>query len=203
VRHRVHSAVTFALASLAACAPFRGSPRHPPVPPLPLSLDSLARIGFVVHATNSGVRPSPTPIAVQATVVIVNTAVTRDTASAERPRGDTAARPPAKGDTLVRVMGGNCAVLLRFYRRPDRTGKPVLDTSGPGVECFGPVLRRRIASGDSTRLLSPRDGPDTELPPGRYWLSALVTWITTDGTRRTEVPAGEVVVRGLPYGAPP
>ena len=139
-----------------------------------LELDSLEALGITLHATNSGVLSSPNPVAVQVTVTVAN----------------TTAR-----DTTLRLLGSNCTVLLRFYRRADRTGPTVLDTSGPGVECFGPVARRKVKAGDSTQFRSPRDGPAVDLPRGRYWLTALQTWITADGSRRTEIPAGEIVVR--------
>lgn len=138
-----------------------------------LGVDSLDTLGLTLHATNSGILSSPNPIAVQVTVTITN----------------TAAR-----DTTLRLLGSNCTVLLRFYRRSDRTGPTTLDTSGPGVECFGPVIRRKVKAGDSTQFRSPRDGPAVDLPRGRYWLTALVTWITADGSRRTEIPAGQVNV---------
>lgn len=155
------------------CVPFRGSPRFPPVLPPALSTDSLATLGITLHTSNSGVLSSPNPVAVQVTVTVTN----------------TTAR-----DTTLRVLGSNCTVLLRFYKRADRTGPTILDTSGPGVECFGPPIRRKVKAGDSTQFRSPRDGPATELPRGRYWLTALQTWITADGSRRTEIPAGEIVV---------
>jgi hypothetical protein len=156
----------------AGCAPFRGSPRHPPVPPPALPTDSLS--GLRIDARNSGLLSTPNPIAVQVTVTVVNAT----------PR-----------DTLLRLIGGNCLVLVRFYRHADRSGSIALDTSSPGVECFSRGLRRKLAAGDSTQFQSPRDGPATPLPPGRYWLTALLTWITADGSRRTEIPAGTIVIR--------
>jgi hypothetical protein len=157
----------------AACVPFRGSPRHPPPPPPVVSLDSLKQLGFSAHATNGGLQSTPNPIAVQVTVTVVNT---------------------AGRDTTVRLLEGDCEVLLRFYRKPDRSGPTALDTSGPGVECFIVGHRHKLAAGDSIRFTSPRDGPSSQLPAGRYWITALLTWITPDGSGRTEIPAGEIRV---------
>ena len=159
----------------AACVPFRGSPRHPPPPPPVLSIDSLTQLGFTVHGRNSGLLSTPDPIAVQVTITVINTT------------------PPSR-DTTIRLLGGDCEVLLRFYRRRDRSGRPILDTSGPGVECFNPGIRHKLVAGDSIQFKSPRDGPASKLPPGRYWLTGLLTWLTADGSRRTEVPAGEIRV---------
>ena len=157
----------------AACVPFRGSPRHPPPPPPVISSDSLRQLGLAVHGRNSGLLSTPDPIAVQVTITLINTTA---------------------HDTTVRALGGDCEVLLRFHRRPDRSDTPILDTSGPGVECFNTGVRRKLAARDSIQLKSPHDGPAYKLPPGRYWLSGLVTWLTAEGSRRTEIPAGDIRV---------
>ena len=117
--------------------------------------------------------PSATPVAVQVTVTITN----------------TTAR-----DTTLDILGGNCEVLLRIYKRRNRRGTPVLDTSGPGVECFGRILHPKLGAGQSITLHSPRDGPAVPLPPHRYWITALVTFVTPMGSRRLELPAGTFVV---------
>jgi hypothetical protein len=171
--------IAAALAALAACVPFRGSPRHPPPLPPMIGIDSLRQLGFAVHGRNSGLLSTPDPIAVQVTITVISTTA---------------------HDTTVRALGGDCEVLLRFYRKSDRSDTPILDTSGPGVECFNPGIRRKLAAAahDSTQLKSPRDGPAYKLPPGRYWLSGLVTWLTTEGSRRTEIPAGDIRVPDLP-----
>jgi hypothetical protein len=153
----------------AAC--YHGSPTHPPPPPRPIAPADLPRLSF--NAANSGVLPSANPIAVQVTVTITN----------------TTAR-----DTTLDVMGGNCEVLLRIYRRQNRTGTPVLDTSGPGVECFGPILHPKLGAGQSFTLRSPHDGPAVPLTPHRYWITAMVTFVTPTGSRRLELPAGTFVV---------
>jgi hypothetical protein len=100
----------------------------------------------------------------------------------------------AARDTTLQLLGGNCEVLIRIYPRADRKGSPIVDTSGPGVECFGPVLKRTVAAGDSLTLHSPRDGPGVPLPPHRYWITALVTFVTPTGSRRLELPAGTFIV---------
>jgi hypothetical protein len=156
-----------------ACVPFRGSPRHPPPPPPVVTLDSLKQLGLTAHATNGGIISSPTPVAVQVTVTVANT---------------------MSRDTTIRLLAGDCQVLLRFYRKADRSGHAALDTSGPGVECFNVGRRQKLAAGDSIRFRSPRDGPSYPLQPGRYWITALLTWLTPDGSRRTEIPAGSIRV---------
>jgi len=159
------------LLAAATVACYHGSPTHPPPPPRPIAPADLPELSF--SATNAGVLPSATPVAVQVTVTITNT---------------------TSRDTTLNIMDGDCEVLLRVYRRRNRSGTPVLDTSGPGVECFGPIIHPKLGAGQSTTLHSPRDGPAVPLPPHRYWITALVTFVTPKGGRRLELPAGTFVV---------
>ncbi len=156
-------------AAVVAC--YRGSPLHPPPPPRPITPTELP--GLRSHATTSGVLPTAQPVAVRATVTIANV---------------------TSRDTTLQLLGGNCEVLIRIYPRAERTGTPIVDTSGPGVECFGPVLKRTVAAGDSITFYSPRNGPGVPLPPRRYWITALVTFVTPTGSRRLELAAGTFVV---------
>jgi hypothetical protein len=91
------------------------------------------------------------------------------------------------------VLGGNCAVLIRIFRQPDRSGQPLYD-AGSGAECYVKPVHQRLAPHASYTAQSGRYGPGIDIPPGRYYLSALV--IPADREKkRIEIPAGDFVVR--------
>jgi len=101
-------------------------------------------------------------------------------------------------DTTIALLNGNCAALMRIYRTPDRSDKPLYD-AGRGAECYVPVLRDKMAPNASVELASDGDGPAVQLRTGRYYLSVLVTPAAPKGSDvvppRIELPAGEIDVR--------
>ena len=102
-------------------------------------------------------------------------------------------------DTTIALLTGNCAALLRIYRKPDRSDKPLYDAA-LGAECYAPVLRDKLAPNESAELASAGDGPGVELTTGRYYLSVLVTPVAPKGSEdeappRIELPAGAIEVR--------
>ena len=94
-------------------------------------------------------------------------------------------------DTTLALLSGNCGVLVRVYRTPDRSGTPVYDAAA-GAECYVPALRPTLKPGKSVELASSADGPSIELETGRYFLDAVVTPV---GHPRVEIEAGEIDVR--------
>jgi hypothetical protein len=102
-------------------------------------------------------------------------------------------------DTTISLLTGNCAALMRVYRTPARTDKPVYDAS-VGAECYVPILRAKLAPKESVELASAGDGPSINLVTGRYYLSVLLTPVLPKGAEgdppaRIELPAGEIDVR--------
>jgi hypothetical protein len=101
-------------------------------------------------------------------------------------------------DTTVSLLNGNCAALMRIYRKPDRSDKPLYDAN-VGAECYVPVLRDKLEPNASVELASAGDGPAIDLKTGRYYLSVLVTPVAPKGSEdvppRIELPAGEIDVR--------
>ncbi len=93
----------------------------------------------------------------------------------------------------IDVLGGNCAVLIRIFKKSDRTDTPVYDAS-KGTECYVKPVHERVQPHESYTAQSGRYGPGIDLPPGRYYLSALV--VPADREKpKIEIPAGEFVVR--------
>ena len=148
---------------LAACA-------HPPSAKLAPS--HAVTVGdFRYTATNSGANVWG-PVEVQVTVTATN--------MTDRPAS-------------LDVLGGNCAVLIRIFQKPDRSGKPLYDAAF-GAECYVKSVHERVAPHESYKAQSGRYGPAIDIPSGRYYLSALI--IPADREKsRIEIPAGEFVVR--------
>jgi hypothetical protein len=102
-------------------------------------------------------------------------------------------------DTTIVLLSGNCSAIMRIYRRPAETDKPVYDATA-GAECYVPELRAKLAPNESVELVTSADGPAVQLTTGRYYLSVLVTpalpkGVDTDLPPRIELPAGEIDVR--------
>jgi len=101
-------------------------------------------------------------------------------------------------DTTISLLTGNCAALMRIYRKPDRSDAPIYDAAR-GAECYVPVLHDKLEPNESVELASAGDGPGVELTTGRYYLSVLVTPVAPKGSEdvppRIELPAGEIDVR--------
>jgi hypothetical protein len=101
-------------------------------------------------------------------------------------------------DTTVKLLSGNCAALIRIYRKPDRSDQPLYDAA-LGAECYVPLLHQKLAPNASVQLASAGEGPAVELRTGRYYLSVLVTPVAPkegeDNPPRIELPAGEIDVR--------
>jgi hypothetical protein len=90
------------------------------------------------------------------------------------------------------ILGGNCAVLIRIFTKPDRSGKPLYDAAS-GAECYVKPVHRRLDPHASYTTQSGRYGPGIDIPSGRYYLSALI--IPADREKsRIEIPAGDFVV---------
>jgi hypothetical protein len=143
--------------------------RHASVDPIatkPVTVDS-----FQYSATNGGANVWG-PLEVQVTVTATNT--TNHTSTLE-------------------VLGGNCAVLIRIFQKPDRSGQPLYDAAS-GAECYVKPLHQRVAPHASYTAQSGRYGPGIDIPPGRYYLSALIIPADHEKTR-IEIPAGDFVVR--------
>ncbi len=93
----------------------------------------------------------------------------------------------------IDVLGGNCAVLIRIFKKSDRTDTPVYDASN-GAECYVKPVHERVQPHESYTAQSGRYGPGIDIPPGRYYLSALV--VPADREKpKIEIPAGDFVVR--------
>lgn len=150
---------------LAACA------HHASVKPATATAKAVTVGDFQYTATNSGANVWG-PLEVQVTVTATNT--TDHTASLD-------------------VLGGNCAVLIRIFQKPDRSGKPLYDASA-GAECYVKPLHERVASHESYTAQSGRYGPGIDVPSGRYYLSALIVPIDREKPK-IEIPAGDFVVR--------
>lgn len=91
------------------------------------------------------------------------------------------------------VLGGNCSVMIRIYQKPDRTGQPLYDAS-KGAECYVKPVHERVPPHESYTAQSGRYGPNIDIAPGRYYLSALI--VPADREKpKIEVPAGDFVVR--------
>jgi hypothetical protein len=155
------------LAGMAGCAIFRaegGGPGAPRAGP-PATLN-----GIRFEAVNGGVNDWG-PAVFQVRVTVTNT---------------------LPHDTVLEMLSGNCAAVLRVYRTADRSGEPVYDAAR-GAECYVPKIRTLLPPDSSLTLASAADGPSLDLPPGRYYLSALVTPV--GGAPRIELPAGAIDVR--------
>ena len=94
---------------------------------------------------------------------------------------------------ILDVLGGNCAVLIRIFQKPDRSGTPVYDAA-KGAECYVKPVRERVAPHESYKAQSGRYGPGIDIPAGRYYLSALIVPADREKSR-IEIPAGDFVVR--------
>ena len=93
----------------------------------------------------------------------------------------------------LEVLGGNCAVLIRIFRKADRSGSPLYDAAS-GAECYVKPVHARLAPHGTYTTQSGRYGPGIDIPSGRYYLSALI--IPADREKsRIEIPAGDFVVR--------
>jgi hypothetical protein len=138
----------------------------------PVAASGLVTVGdFQFAAKNSGANVWG-PLEVQVTVTATNVS-----------------DHPASLD----VLGGNCAVLIRIFARPDRGGQPVYD-AGSGAECYVKPVHQRLAPRASYTTQSGRYGPGINIPSGRYYVSALI--IPADREKsRIEIPAGDFVVR--------
>jgi hypothetical protein len=154
-------------ASLAGCqilAP-------PSVRSVPAESPPVTVGDFTFTGSNNGPSPSQ-PVSVQVVVTAKNTS--------DHP-------------AVLDVLGGNCAVLIRVFDRPDRSGPPVFDASR-GIECYVPVVHQRLAPGETYTTRSGRYGPNVNFEPGHYYLSAYL--IPSDRDKpRIDVPAGEMIVR--------
>jgi hypothetical protein len=145
--------------------------RHASVTPEPAKANAVTVGDFQYTAWNSGANVWG-PLEVQVTVTATNT--TDHTATLD-------------------VLGGNCAVLIRIFRKSDRSGSPLYDASS-GAECYVKPVRQRLAPHATYTAQSGRYGPGIDIPSGRYYLSALI--IPADREQsRIEIPAGEFVVR--------
>ena len=133
---------------------------------------SAVKIGdFQYTASNSGANVWG-PLEVQVTVTATNT--TEHTA-------------------ILDILGGNCAVLIRIFRKPDRSGSPLYDASS-GAECYVKSVHQRLAPHATYTAQSGRYGPGIDIRSGRYYVSALI--IPADREQsRIEIPAGDFVVR--------
>ncbi|HXB25038.1 MAG TPA: hypothetical protein VNV25_09950 [Gemmatimonadaceae bacterium] len=150
---------------LAACS------RHASVSPVPAKTAGVTVGDFQYTAKNGGANVWG-PLEVQVTVTATNT---------------------TDHSATLDVLGGNCAVLIRIFRKSDRSGKPLYDASS-GAECYVKPVHERLAPHATYTAQSGRYGPGIDIPSGRYYLSALI--IPADREQsRIEVPAGEFVVR--------
>jgi len=145
--------------------------RHTTPLPAPAKNGVVTVGDFQYTATNGGANVFG-PLEVQVTVTATNT--TDHTATLD-------------------VLGGNCAVLIRIFKKPDRSGAPLYDASS-GAECYVKPLHERLAPHATYTAQSGRYGPGIDIPSGRYYLSALI--IPADREKpRVEIPAGYFVVR--------
>jgi hypothetical protein len=145
--------------------------RHASASSAPTKANVVTNGDFQYTATNAGANVWG-PLEVQATVKATNT--TDHAASLD-------------------VLGGNCAVLIRIFSKPDRSGNPVYDAAS-GAECYVKPLHQRLAPHATYTAQSGRYGPGIDIPSGRYYLSALI--IPADREKsRIEIPAGDFVVR--------
>jgi hypothetical protein len=126
---------------------------------------------FQYTATNSGANAWG-PLEVQVTVMATNVT--------DRP-------------APIDVLSGNCAVLIRIFKKPDRSGKPLYDAAS-GAECYVKPVHERVAPHASYTAQSGRYGPGIDIPSGRYYLSALIIPADREKTR-IEIPAGDFVVK--------
>jgi hypothetical protein len=145
--------------------------RHTNANPAPSSNKAVSVGDFQYTATNGGANVWG-PLEVQVTVTATNST-----------------NKPASLD----VLGGNCAVLIRIFRKPDRSGQPLYDAAS-GAECYVKPVHQRLAPHASYTVQSGRYGPGIDIPPGRYYLSALIIPADREKTR-IEIPAGDFVVR--------
>lgn len=153
------------LLGLSACA------RHPNVNPTPAKSAAVTVGDFRYTARNTGANVWG-PLEVQVTVTATNTT--------DRP-------------APLDVLGGNCAVLIRIFKRPDRSDKPLYDASS-GAECYVKSVHERVPPHESYTAQSGRYGPGIDIPTGRYYLSALI--VPADREKpKIEIPAGDFVVR--------
>lgn len=150
---------------LSACA------GHTTVKPAPAKSNVVTVGDFQYTAKNSGANVWG-PLEVQVTVTATNVT--------DHP-------------SLMDVLGGNCSVLIRIFKKPDRSGPPLYDASS-GAECYVKTVHERVAAHESYTAQSGRYGPGINVPSGRYYLSALI--IPADREKpRVEIPAGDFVVR--------
>jgi hypothetical protein len=144
---------------------------HAPAGVAPKAPASLTVGDFAYTASNSGPNVFG-PLEVQVTVKATNVT-----------------DKPANID----VLGGNCAVMIKIFETPTRTGKPIYDASS-GAECYVKPVHQKVAPHEAYTAQSGRYGPNIEVPSGHYYLSALI--IPADPEQKhIEVPAGDIVVR--------
>jgi hypothetical protein len=139
----------------------------PKAPPL-----SVVTVGDFQYTASNGGANVWGPLEVQVTVKATNTT--------DKP-------------AILDVLGGNCAVLIRIFTSPARTGKPLYDASS-GAECYVKPLHEKVAPHESYIAQSGRYGPGIDVPAGRYYLSALIVPADPE-KQKIEVPAGEFTVR--------
>jgi hypothetical protein len=94
---------------------------------------------------------------------------------------------------ILDVLGGNCAVLIRIFSNRARTGKPVYDAS-QGAECYVKSVHARVAAHETYTAQSGRYGPNIDIAPGHYYLSAYIVPADPEQSK-IDVPAGDIVVR--------
>ena len=153
------------LLCLSACS------KHSSTNPAPAKSNAVSVGDFQYTAKNGGANVWG-PLEVQVTVTATN--------MTDRP-------------APLDVLGGNCAVLIRIFQKADRSGKPLYDASS-GAECYVKPIHERVPPHESYTAQSGRYGPGIDIPPGRYYLSALVVPIDREKPK-IEIPAGDFVVR--------
>jgi hypothetical protein len=159
----MRSRIWLLLPILAACS-------HPA--PAKAGATSAVTVGDFQYTAKNGGANVWGPLEVQVTVTATNTT------------GHAA---------TLDVLGGNCAVLIRIFRKSDRSGRPLYDASS-GAECYVKPVHQRLAPHATYTAQSGRYGPAIDIPSGRYYLSALI--IPADREQsHIEIPAGDFVVR--------
>jgi hypothetical protein len=117
-----------------------------------------------------------------------------ETFATERPtalRAVLTVRNPSDRDAIVEFPDG-CMVLLRVYRNEARTGTPAWDQRRERM-CTQAIVQLRLAPGGAERYETRATAAEIlgdSLPPGRYWLAALVR----PGGEHIDVPAGSVIL---------
>jgi hypothetical protein len=88
-------------------------------------------------------------------------------------------------DRIITVNGNHCLIGLKAWREPQREGPPAWD-SRTGGACDLIAIQQTLIPGDYLELQITGTLP-TDLPAGRYYLSADVDFLQV-----VSVPAGQI-----------